>query len=227
MTLSALAASLGRIGEVQAQLSAMGSVLVALAAAAAALVPGLWQITRHITVMAHEGAHATMGSMVGRRVTGIRVNVRAEGETWLAGGGPLGTFAATLFGYLGPSAFGLAAAGLISTGHIVAVLWTGLAALLAIMVLLRRSFGLVSGIIAFVLLFAIAGFASVGVQVAVAYGIAWFLLVSSVRIITIRGAHASDAGRLRDLTKIPAGFWSFVWLAGALAALVFGAKLLL
>jgi hypothetical protein len=226
VTLSLLAASLGRIGQVQAQLSPAASLALALVSAVAALVPGLWLVTRHITVMAHEGAHATVGSFMGRRVNGIRFKLNADGATSLAGGGALGTFVATLFGYLGPSAFGLAAAAMITTGHIIAVLWLGLAALLAIMVLIRKSFGVVTVILAFLLLFGVAGFGSVGAQVVTAYAVAWFLLVSGVRIITIRGAHADDAGRLRSMTKIPASFWSLVWLIGSLVALVFGATLL-
>jgi Peptidase M50B-like len=224
MTASALAASLQRIGQVQAHLPGPVSMLLALFAAAAAFVPLLWPVTRHITVIAHEGAHATMASAVGRKVDGIKFKLNADGATNFSGsaGGKPGFFAIAFIGYLGPSAFGIGAAELIRIGYIVAVLWIGLAGLVAIMLTLRRSFGIVTVFITLVLVFLVAAFATVGVQVVTAYAITWFLLVSSVQIIRIRGKDADDAGKLQGMTKIPAGFWSKTWLAGAILALVFG-----
>jgi hypothetical protein len=228
MTASALAASLQRIGQVQAHLSGPVSVLLALIAAGAAFVPFLWPLTRHITVMAHEGAHATMASAVGRKVNGIEFKLDARGVTHHSGsaGGTPGSIAITFAGYLGPSAFGVGAAELIRAGYIVAVLWIGLAALIAIMLTMKRSFGIVTVLLALITVFLVAGFATVKVQVITAYIVTWFLLVSSIQIIRIRGKNAGDAGKLQGMTRIPAGFWSKTWLAGALAALVFGAILL-
>jgi hypothetical protein len=225
MTASAFAASLQRIGQVQAHLSGPLSVLLAIVAAAAVFVPWVWPITRHVTVMAHEGAHATMASAVGRKVNGIEFKLDARGVTHHSGsaGGMPGTFAIAFVGYLGPSAFGVGAAELIRMGYIVAVLWIGLAALIAIVLTLRRSFGIVTVLLAAIAVFLVAGFAPVEIQVLTAYAVTWFLLVSSVQIIRIHGKNAGDAGKLRGLTRIPAGFWSKTWLAGALAALVFGA----
>ncbi len=224
MTASALAASLQRIGQIQGHLSAPLSVLLALVAAAAAFVPWVWPLTRHITVMAHEGAHATMASAVGRKIDGIEFKLDARGVTYHSGsaGGKAGSVAITFAGYLGPSAFGVGAAELIRLGYIVAVLWAGLAALIAIIVTLRRSFGIVSVLLALIAVFLVAGFATLEVQVVTAYIVTWFLLVSSVQIIRIRGKNAGDAGKLRGMTRIPAGFWSGTWLAGAVVALVFG-----
>jgi len=229
MTASALAASLQRIGQVQAHLSGPLSVLLALLAAAAAFVPWVWPLSRHITVMAHEGAHATMASAVGHKIDGIEFKRDARGATHFSGGagGASGLFAIAFVGYLGPSAFGVGAAELIRTGYIVAVLWIGLAALVAIMLTLRRSFGIVTVLVALVLVFLVAAFATVEVQVVTAYALTWFLLVSSVQIIRIRGKDADDAGKLQGMTRIPAGFWSKTWLAGSVAALVFGGILLL
>jgi len=224
MTASALAASLQRISQVQAHLSGPLSVLLALAAAAAAFVPLMWPVTRHITVMAHEAAHATMASAVGRKVDGIRFKLNADGATDFSGsaGGKPGFFAIAFVGYLGPSAFGLGAAELIRLGYIVAVLWVGLAALVAIMLTIRKSFGIVTVLLALVGVFLVAGFATVEVQVVTAYVLTWFLLVSGVQIIRKRGAKADDAGVLQGMTRIPASFWSRTWLVGSLAALVFG-----
>jgi hypothetical protein len=122
--------------------------------------------------------------------------------------------------------FGIGAAALISAGHIVAVLWIGLAGLLAIMLTLRRSFGVVTVILMFILLFLIAGFASVSVQVITAYVIAWFLLLSGIQGIRVRKDGSGDSDALRGMTRIPNGFWYGAWLIVSLAALVFGATLL-
>jgi len=225
LSVSALVASLQRIGQVQAHLSGVVSLLLALMAAGAAALPWLWPVTRHLTVMAHEGAHATMASAFGRKVTGFEFKLDAQGATHHSGsaGGQAGSFAITFAGYLGPSAFGVGAAEMIRAGYIVAVLWIGLAGLLTIMLSMRRSFGVVSVLVALVAVFLVAGFATIEAQVVTAYAVTWFLLVSGVQIIRIRGKNADDAGKLQGMTRIPAGFWSKTWLAGALAALVFGA----
>lgn len=228
MTASAFTASIARIGQVQAPLPAAMNVLLGVAAAAVAMIPGLWPIARHLTVIAHEVAHATLGSAFGRKINGFEFRSNASGQTNMSGGGALGNFGVTLIGYLGPSAFGVGAAALIRAGYIVAVLWIGLAGTLVVLVgMRRRNFGLVTVAAAFVLLAADAGFTSAAVQVVSAYALTWFLLVSGVRTIVARGADAADAGRLRGMTKIPTGFWSVLWLAGSVAALVYGAALLL
>lgn len=227
MTAASLGAALARIGQVQPRLPESAAVLLAVVAVAAALLPGVWLVTRHITVIAHEGAHATVGSALGRKVTGISLMRNADGNTAVSGGGRAGSAVIAAVGYLGPSAFGVTAAGLISTGHIVAVLWAGLAALLGVLFVLRRGFGVVTVVVAFVVLLLVAGAATVSVQVLTAYALTWFLLVSGVRIVLIRGKAAGDAGILRDLTRIPRGFWHALWLLGTVVALVFGATLLI
>ena len=226
MTASALSAALHRIGQIQPHLPAPVSVLLAVAAAMAAFVPGLWEIARHVTVIAHEAAHAVMAWLLASAVKGITFDSGASGATSIEGGGPVGQFCATLIGYLGPSGFGVAAAALISAGYSVAVLWVSLAGVFAILMLVRMSFGVISVAVTFAALFLIAGFASVGAQVLTAYVLAWFLLMSGIRIIVIRGAEAADAALLCGMTRIPRGFWSRLWLLGSVGALIFGATLL-
>jgi hypothetical protein len=222
MTASALVASLQRIGQVQAHLSPPLSVLLAILAVGAVFLRWLWPVTQHITTMAHEGAHATVGSAIGRPVRGMTFQANGNGATNVPGTGFVGTLSTGIIGYLGPSAFGIGAAELIKAGYIVAVLWIGVAGLLVIMTLLRRSFGIVSVAIAFLLLFAVAGFASLHAQVVTAYVLAWFLLISGVQMIRIDGKGASDARKLQGLTRIPGRFWAGFWLTGSVVALVFG-----
>jgi hypothetical protein len=227
MTAASLLASLDRIGQVQQHLSGPIAVLLALVAVSAVL-PGAWVITHHITVIAHEAAHATFGSAIGGTIGGIRLTRKAEGVTAIGGTKAVGSFFTLLVGYLGPSVFGIGAAGLIKTGHIISVLWVALLALLSFMFVLRRSFGIVTVVVLFVLLFLVAAFATVGLQVVTSYGISWFLLVSGMRrILEIFGTAAGDAAELRRMTKIPHRFWHVFWMAGTAAGLLFGTVLLL
>lgn len=225
MTAASLAAALDRIGQIQPRLSGTTAVLLAIVAIAA-MLPGVWLVTRHITVIAHEGAHATMGSALGRSVHGISLRRNADGATAVSGGGRTGSAVIAAVGYFGPSAFGVGAAELIRTGHIVAVLWAAIVALLAVMFVLRRSFGVLTVIVAFLFLLLLAGAGSVRVEVLTAYALTWFLLVSGVRIVVIRGSQAVDAGILRDITRIPQSFWYGFWVLGTATALVYGATLL-
>jgi hypothetical protein len=227
MTGPSLLTSLNRIGQVQSHLSAAVAVLLGIVAVGAVL-PGVWAITHHLTVIAHEAAHATFGAAIGGSIAGIRLLRTAEGATSISGTGTLGSFFTFLIGYFGPSLFGIGAAGLIRAGHIIAVLWIALAGLLSVMFVLRRSFGVITVVVSFLLLFLVARFAAVGVQVACSYGIAWFLLISGLRrMMELREKESGDAGELRKLTRIPHRFWHRFWLAGAAAGLVFGAILLL
>ncbi len=226
MTVSSLVTSLDRIGQVQSRLSAAAAVLLGILAVAAVL-PGVWLITHHFTVIAHEAAHATIGSAVGGSIRGIRLLRSAEGATTISGTGALGTVVTHLAGYLGPSLFGIGAATLIRFGHIVAVLWLAAAVLALVMFALRRSFGIVTVVVSFLLLFFVATFADVGVQVSTAYVIAWFLLVSGLRrIMEILGTTSGDSDALRTMTKVPHRIWHGFWLVGTVAGLAFGAILL-
>jgi len=225
MTAASLGAALARIGQVQPRVSGTTAVLLAIVAIAA-MLPGIWHVTRHITVIAHEGAHATVGSALGRTVRGISLRRNADGATAVSGGGRPGSAVIAAVGYLGPSAFGVGGAELIRSGHIVAVLWAALVALLAVMFVLRRGFGVLTVVVAFVFLMLLAGVASVRVQVMAAYALTWFLLVSGVRIVGFRGSGAVDAGILSDITRIPRGVWYAFWLLGTAAALAYGATLL-
>lgn len=219
---------LSNVTALQAHLPVSASVLVGVAALAAAVLPGLSQITQHVNTMAHEGAHAVVGSVLGNRVTGVRLHGNGEGLTTMAPAAGVGFIIAGVVGYLGPSAFGLGAAKLISVGHAVAVLWVTLAALVLLGILVRRSgFGIAAVIVTALGVFLVARYAPVGAQVVLAYGIAWFLLVSGVQVVLSHGRNAGDAIALRQLTRVPRGLWAAFWLAGSAAALLIGGRMLI
>jgi hypothetical protein len=201
-------------------------VLVGLAALVVIVLDVGWRIIRHGTVMAHEGAHAVLGSLLFRNVSGIELHADATGATLMSGGGCLGNVIVSFVGYVGPSLFGLGAARLIEFGHVVAVLWIALFLLGVLLIGLRRSFGMITVILVGGLVFLIGHFTPAGAQIGASYGITWLLLLSGVRRIVEIGAGSSDGANLRSLTGIPRLLWALLWLAATLAALAVGGSML-
>jgi hypothetical protein len=214
---------LSRIGETQAPLPAAAAVMVGLLALAAVVVQEFWLLARHVNTIAHEGAHAIAGSAVGQRVRGVVLRPNANGATAMSGGTTAGHVTVGAVGYLGPSAFGLAAAKVIETRHSVAVLWLTLVLLIVLLAVLRRVFSFVPVLITGGLIFVVARYAPVGAETATAYGVAWFLLLSGVRVVFDHGVGAADAGNLAKITHIRPGCWVWFWMVGSLFALAFGA----
>jgi hypothetical protein len=211
----------------QAPLSDAVVVLIGVAALGAVSVDVTWQIVRHFTVMAHEGAHAVTGFLLFRSFNGIELNRDATGGTDISPAGGLGGVLIGLAGYLGPSAFGLVAAKLIELSYATAVLWVVLFLLTVLLIGLRRSFGLITVIVAGLIVYGVGRYAPTPVQVGAAYAIAWLLLLSGVRRVLEVGAGSDDGARLRGLTHLPRALWFLLWLGVTLAAAFEGARLLL
>jgi hypothetical protein len=143
----------------------------------------------------------------------------------IAGG--LGDFLSTSAGYIGPSAFGLAAAKLISIGHIVAVLWLALLLLAALLITVRNFFALCVVLVTGFVLYLFARHASVAMQTVLAYVITWFLLLSGLGDVLKYKGREGDAPDAAKRTHLPSWLWVGVWQLGAAVALVVGGKLLL
>ena len=73
-------------------------------------------------------------------------------------------------GYLGPSGFGLCAAKLIETGHVVTVLWLAIMLLVLLLFLIRKSFAMVSVPLAIALLAYVMRHAHGGLEEIIVYG---------------------------------------------------------
>jgi hypothetical protein len=223
---SSFGAVLSRIAEIQAPLSAAGSVLIGLLALVAVTLQVLWLIVRHVNTIAHEGAHAMTDSALGHRIEWVHLNADATGATKAIGGKLAGNVTATFVGYLGPSAFGLGAAKLIELGHSVAVLWLTMLLLILLLFVLRKLFSYVPVLVMGAVIFLIARYGSVGAETITAYLVAWFLLLSGLRVVLEHNLGASDAGSLAKMTHIWRGFWVLLWLAGSIAAIAIGGSLL-
>jgi hypothetical protein len=212
---------------VHSPLSGPAAVVVGLVTFGVVMTDAGWQIVRHGTVMAHEGAHAAANLLLGRQVDYVELNFSAEqsGATGAktAGGWPARVIAAFV-GYIGPSLFGLGTAKLIEHGYAVTALWLILFLLGILLLMLRRSFGHFTVPLAGLLVFLIGRYTPTSAQLVAAYAISWFLLLSGVRGILVRGVESGDGADLRDLTGVPRLIWFLVWLGGTLMAVAIGGK---
>jgi hypothetical protein len=193
-----------------------------------------WRITRNAITIAHEGGHALAAVLTGRRLTGIRLHSDTSGLTLSAGrpSGP-GMVFTLLAGYVAPSLLGLGGAWLLGGNRITLLLWLAVALLLAMLVMIRNVFGIVSVVVTGAVVFAVSWFASPQVQAAFAYAGVWFLLIGGVRPVgelqTLRRRGRlpeSDADQLAWLTRVPALMWVGVFGIVTIAALVVGGALL-
>ncbi|MEJ3742044.1 M50 family metallopeptidase [Actinomycetes bacterium KLBMP 9797] len=188
-----------------------------------------WRIARNAITIAHEGGHALVALLTGRKLRGIRLHSDTSGLT-LSAGRPtgLGMAFTLLAGYIAPSLIGLGGAWLLGGNRITLLLWIAVILLLAMLVMIRNIFGILSILVTVGVVFSVSWFASAEVQAAFAYLGVWFLLIGGVRPVgelqTLRSRGRlpdSDADQLAAVTPLPGllwvGFFGLVNL-GALAA---------
>ena len=223
---SSFGSVLGRIGQTQAPLSGEAAVMIGLVALVAVAVQAVWMLLQHANTIAHEGAHAIAGSAAGRTVRSVQLRGNGDGLTAVDSGGVAGNALVLFVGYLGPSAFGLGAAKLIQVGHSAAVLWLTLLLLALLLFVLRNWFAFVPVLIIGALIYLVARYGSVGANAILAYGVAWFLLISGVRKVLEHRSGAYDAGKLWEITHIWRWAWASLWMIGSLLALAVGGALL-
>src|SRR5262245_1411116 len=79
-------------------------VAVALVALTLVLLPRAWSVTRHVVTISHEGGHALVAVLTGRRLMGIRLHSDTSGVT-LSRGKPTGPGMVAMLaaGYLAPA----------------------------------------------------------------------------------------------------------------------------
>jgi len=206
----------------------------ALLALAGILVPGVWPRTRHLLTIAHEGGHALMALLTGRRLAGIRLHSDTSGLSVSVGRTTgVGMVATLAVGYLTPSALGLAAAATLASGRVTAMLWGTLLLLAGVLLQIRNFFGFGLLLVTGGLVLAVSYWAPAEIQTLVAYLLAWFLLLGGIRPVlelarTRRATRigTSDADQLARLTGLPAGVWVVLFLAGAVVLAGLGVRLL-
>jgi peptidase M50B-like protein len=206
----------------------LGTALVALAAVASSRV---WPVSRTVVTIAHEGGHALMALLTGRRVDSVRVLRSTAGMTVSAGSpaGP-GIVLTTAAGYLTPPLLGLGAAALLASGHLAGMLILSLVLLGALAIAVRNAYGLLAVIITAVAIAVVLWRASSLAESAFGYALTWFLLFGGVRPVLElqrtrrrrRGAR-TDADQLAGLTGVPAWLWVGLFGMVAVAALAVSA----
>ncbi|MBX6356658.1 MAG: M50 family metallopeptidase [Micromonosporaceae bacterium] len=213
--------------------------LALVAGAGAAALAGVtvrrpWRVLRNAITIAHEGGHALAALLTGRRLRSIRLHSDTSGLT-VSAGRPTGPGMAftLLAGYLTPSLLGVAGAWVLAGNRITLLLWVSVVLLLAMLVMIRNAFGVVSVVATGGVVFAVSWFASPEVQAGFAYAGVWFLLLGGVRPVgelqrlRSRGElRDSDADQLARLTRVPGLLWVGLFGLVNLAALVLGAALL-
>jgi Peptidase M50B-like len=209
-------------------------LVTALIALAVVAVRPLWRVARNAITIAHEGGHALVALLTGRRLRGIRLEFDTSGLTLSAGRptGP-GMILTLLAGYIAPSLVGLAGAWILGGNRITLLLWLAAVLLLLMLINIRNVFGALSVIVTGAIVVAVSWYASAQVQAAFAYAGVWFLLIGGVRPVgelqklRSRGRmRDSDADQLSRLTHVPAFFWVFLFGVVSVAVLVVGTFML-
>lgn len=223
-----------RVTAVQPLPDSTTALLTVAVAAALVLVPFVWPVTRHLVTVAHEGGHAVVAVLAGRRLSGIRLHSDTSGLT-VSRGRPtgLGMVMTLLAGYTAPALVGLGAAAVLAQGRPVALLW-GVLLLLALLLLqIRNLFGLWVVLVCGLGAFAVTWWASADVQQWVAWTLTWFLLLGAPRAVlelarsrrSSRGT--SDPDQLARLTRVPAVLWVFLFVVVTVGAAVLASRMLL
>ena len=211
-------------------------VLATAVAALAIVVPhNLWRVSRNAITIAHEGGHGLIALLTGRTLTGIRLHSDTSGLT-LSRGKPhgIGMILTAAAGYTAPSLLGLGGAALLGAGRITLLLWAATALLVAMLVMIRNAYGVLTVVLSGGAFLLVSWLAGPQVQAAFAYAVVWFLLLGGVRppfeLQAKRrrgGAAESDADQLSRLTHVPAGLWLFLFHTVSLCSLLGGGRWLL
>ncbi|MEV4003365.1 M50 family metallopeptidase [Actinomadura sp. NPDC049753] len=209
--------------------------LVGLVALASVVHGPTWRMARNTVTIAHEGGHALVALLTGRKLDGIKLHSDTSGVTVSRGKphGP-GMIFTAMAGYVTPPLLGLLFALLLEDGRITLMLWFTLALLAAMLIMIRNAYGALSVIVTGAMVFAVSWLGSATVQAGFAYLAAWFLLLAGTRPVIelqrMRARHmapSSDADQLHHLTGVPGLAWVGLFAATALLALLAGGALLI
>jgi hypothetical protein len=193
-----------------------------------------WRVVRNVITIAHEGGHAAVAVLSGRRLQGIRLHSDTSGLTLTKGkrSGP-GMVATLAAGYVAPSLLGVGGAALLAAGRITLLLWVSIALAVLMLVMIRNVFGVLSVLVTGGILFAVSWYADARWQALFAYAAVWFLLFGGIRPVfemqrqRRRGmARSSDPDQLAGVTRAPAGLWVGVFVLVSLGCLAVSGVLL-
>lgn len=210
-------------------LISLGAVVVCL------MVPALWHVVRHAVTIVHEAGHASVATLLGRSVRGIRLHADTSGLTTHSGSTRRLPLALTaLAGYPAPALLGVGAAALLHFGYAFALLWIAVLLLVLVLVQIRNVYGFLVMVMAIGGVGWLAWSAPDPWRIGVAYGVAWLLLLGAVRaVVELHGSRRTAAGRTSDAdalarsTRVPGALWVAVFWLVTVACAVGGAWLML
>ena len=158
-----------------------------------------------MVTISHEGGHALVAVLTGRRLMGIRLHADTSGVT-LSRGKPTGPGMVAMLaaGYLAPAVAGLGAALLLASGHSLALLWLAVGWLTLMLLQIRNAYGL----LVLVVCGAAAGLVSwylPGTTVSLlAYLLTWVLLLAAPKPVLELMRQRRRPGRPRSSDVDPA-----------------------
>lgn len=230
-----------RATSVQPPLSWLVVLVLGVGALVVTWTPLGYRLVRQVGTLIHEAGHALVAVLVGRRLSGIRLNADTSGVTVSRGrrSGP-GMVATLLAGYPAPALLGLGGAWLVSLGYAAGWLWLLVLLCAVMLVLIRNLYGLWVVLATGVAVTAVSWLAPGPVLMGIAQLLVWSLLLVAPRaVVDLQRARrravpgrgyargGTDADQLAGLTRIPAVVWvALFWLVCA-ACLVGGGWLLL
>lgn len=202
----------------------------------AAVMPNfLWRLTRNAVTIAHEGGHGLVALATGRRLQSIRLHSDTSGLT-VSRGRPTGTgmILTATAGYTAAPLLGLGGAWLLAAHHITLLLWLATALLLALLVMVRNAYGVLTVTVTGAAFLLVSWLTGPAVQSVFAYTAVWFMLLGGVRPVfelqskrRYGGAPDSDADQLARLTHVPPAIWLFFFHAVSVCSLIGGGRWLL
>ncbi|MEV5538454.1 M50 family metallopeptidase [Saccharopolyspora shandongensis] len=226
------------VREWSAQLLDSGNVAALIAGVLSLLLVlsrNTWLLLRNVVTIAHEGGHAVVALLSGRKLNGIRLHSDTSGLT-VSTGKPTGPGMAftLLAGYPAVSLLGLGGAWLVTVDLAHVMLWACIALLAVMLLAIRNAYGVLSIVLTGGVIFAVSWFATPAWQALCCALFSWFLLFGGLRPIaelrrkrTGGRAPNSDADQLARLTGLPAGIWLAIWFLVGLVAVVIGGTWLL
>jgi hypothetical protein len=194
-----------------------------------------WRLLRNAVTIAHEGGHALVALLSGRKLNGIRLHSDTSGLTVSTGKSTGPGMVLTLFaGYPAVSLLGLGGAWLVTAGRTQLLLWVCVGLLAAMLLAVRNAYGVLSVLVTGGLLGAVSWYADPAWQAVCGALLSWFLLFGGIRpVLELRAKRArrrvpdSDADQLARLTGVPAGLWLASWFLTGVVSLVLGARWML
>ncbi|MEU8530637.1 MULTISPECIES: M50 family metallopeptidase [Streptomyces] len=212
-------------------------IVIATAVAALLVVAPrpIWRLSRNAITIAHEGGHGLIALVTGRRLEGIRLHSDTSGLT-VSRGRPtgIGMILTAAAGYTAPPLLGLGGAWLLTEHHITLLLWLATALLLAMLVMIRNAYGVLTVVLTGAAFLLVSWLTDPAVQSAFAYTVVWFLLLGGVRpafeLQAKRrhgGAPDSDADQLSRLTHVPPAMWFLLFHTVSLCSLIGGGRWML